>query len=172
VPIAFVRRSPAAYVVGFRLAAESLVDLARQDPGKSDLLLVPAAYLYRHYLELMLKDLVRLGTRLRLATVAEKQLIHHDLDKLWHLARKVIEAFWPAPPVDDLEAVEHAIVEFHRLDPSGQAFRYPSDTNGNASLSGVPPVIDLDCLRATMEAVANFLEAAEAGIDAADPGST
>ena len=168
--VAFVRPSSASYTLGFRLAANAVIDKARQENTHPDLLLVPVAYLYRHYLELMLKDLVRLGVKANMLTVTDGRLTQHYLDKLWRGARELIEAFWPASSSDDLNAVEQVIHEFHQLDALGQAFRYASDVRGGANLSAVPKWIDLDSLQATMKAVANFLEAAEAGIDAADPG--
>lgn len=162
---AFVTPSAATYTLGFRLAPDALIDKARQDETQPDLLFVPVAYLYRHYLELMLKDLGRLGVKRDLIVVPDNRLTQHDLQRLWQTARETIEAYWPASPADDLNAVEQVIREFHHFDPDGQSLRYAHDIKGNANLSTIPAWIDLDSLQATMKAVANFLEAAEAGID-------
>lgn len=167
---AFVTPSNATYTIGFRLAADALINKARQDNTPPDLLFIPVAYLYRHYLELMLKDLVRMGVKGNSIVVTDKRLTQHDLERLWQSAREMIEAFWPASPSDDVNAVEQVIHEFHHFDPDGQALRYAHDKSGNANLSTVPAWIDLDSLQTTMKAVANFLEASETGIDAADPG--
>jgi len=167
---AFVTPSDATYTLGFRLAADAVIEKARQESTQPDLLLIPVAYLYRHYLELMLKNLVHMGVKGNLIVVSDNRLTRHDLGKLWQSAKEMVEAFWPASPSDDLNAVEQVIREFHHFDPDGQSLRYAYNKSGNANLSGVPAWIDLDVLQSTMKAVANFLEAVETGIDDADPG--
>jgi hypothetical protein len=167
---AFVERSDAVYTLGFRLAADAVIEYARQENTQPDLIFIPAAYLYRHYLELMLKDLVRLGVRVGMLDLTDERLTKHNLLKLWSSTKKLIKAYWPTSPPDDMKAAEQVVFEFHRLDKNGQAFRYANDLEGNASLPTVPEWIDLDALQSTMNGVANFLEACEAGIDAADPG--
>lgn len=165
-----VTPSEASYTLGFRSAADAVIENARQQGNHPDLLFIPVAYLYRHFLELMLKDLVRISMKGNMIVVPDGRLSQHDIEKLWQSARKAIEVMWPASPPDDLNAVEQVIHQFHQFDPHGQAFRYSHDLKGNANLSTAPTWVDLNNLQATMTAVANFLEAAEAGIDAASPG--
>ncbi len=167
---AFVCRSSGAYTAGFKQAADMVVEGARRDLRNPDVLFAPLAYLYRHYLELELKDIACLGMELGMIKVTDGRLEEHNLHKLWNSCREVIERVWPEGDRTDLNAVEQVILEFHRFDPSGQGFRYYKDLDGNPHLMSVPDWVSLEPLKSTMDGVANFLEAAAAGIDACDPG--
>ena len=167
---AFVMPDGGKYLVGFQRAADMLVDAAKTDDRNPDDLFFPVAYLYRHHLELMLKELVRLGVRLSSLDGCEDMLGKHNLHKLWNKSKQLIKEVWPDSPDDDLKAVEQMILEFHKLDPTGQAFRYARDKKGNPQLQDMPQRIDLENLKLTVDAVSGFLEAAEAGINDSDPG--
>jgi len=119
----------------------------------------------------MLKELVRLGVRLGSLDGCEKILGEHNLHKLWNKSKQLIKEVWPDSPDDDLKAVEKMILEFHKLDPTGQAFRYARDMNGSSHLQGGPQRVDLDNLKKTVDSVSSFLDAAYAGIDNCDLGS-
>lgn len=166
---AFVIPSDGTYLVGFQRAADMIVDAAKTDEGNPDDLFFPVAYLYRHHLELMLKELVRLGLRLGSIEGCENILGQHNLEQLWNRAKQLIKEVWSDSPHDDLRAVEQVILEFHKLDPTGQAFRYARDRHGAAQLQGAPLRVDLDNLRAAVDAVSRFLDSAWAGIDYCDP---
>ena len=135
-----------------------------------DDLVFPVAYLYRHHLELILKELVRLGIRLGALDRCEEAMGGHNLHKLWNKAKQLILQVWPDSPDTDLQAVEQVILEFHKLDPSGQAFRYARDKDGGQHLAGAPERVGLNNLKSVVDAVSAFLDAAYAGIDACDPG--
>ncbi|MCC6662055.1 MAG: hypothetical protein IT437_14355 [Phycisphaerales bacterium] len=168
---AFVLPSEGAYVAGFQRAADMIVMGARNDDLNPDDLFFPVAYLYRHHLELMLKELVRLGAGMGAIGECEALLGEHNLHRLWNKAKELIRSVWPGPVGDDIKAVERVILEFHRLDPSGQAFRYCRDKHGSPLLVSAPSRVDLRALASTVDAVSRFLDAAYAGIDACDPGS-
>ena len=167
---AFVTVSSTVYAVGFQMAADKIIQAALQDDCYPDLLFAPVGYLYRHYLELTLTHLVRLGLRIGAMDLDDKCLEVHDLHALWVQSRKLIEAAWPNADRADTDAVESVIMEFHRLDKSGQAFRYGTDKRGHKHLDGIPEFVSLAQARSTMEAVSNFLDGAVAGIEACDPG--
>lgn len=167
---AFVLPSAEAYAAGFQRAADMIVDAAQSDDLNPDDLFFPVAYLYRHHLELMLKELVRLGTRLGAMETCDDILGKHNLHKLWDRAKHLIKQVWPDSPDGELKAVEQVILELHKHDPSGQAFRYARDKNGAQHLQDAPKFVDLANLKATIDAVSRFLGAAYAGIDNCDPG--
>jgi hypothetical protein len=58
----------------------------------------------------------------------------HPLDKLWNSVRFILEKVWPNGPTIDLDAVEKVILQFHNLDLTSEAFRYPVDRKDNATL--------------------------------------
>lgn len=184
---AFVFPSDGAYLVGFQRGADMIVDAAKDDNLNPDELFFPVAYLYRHHIELMLKELVRLGTRVGVVEEAvelvppcpscghaprasDDPLSQHNLHKLWNKAKLAINAVWPDQGKADLAAVERVILEFHKLDPTGQAFRYARDKAGGRHLQDAPSRVDLRNLKAIVDAVSRFLDACYAGIDACDPG--
>lgn len=166
----FVMPSEGTYIVGFQRAADMVVDGAQADDLNPDNLFFPVAYLYRHHLELMLKALVRLGVRVGALEKCRESIGGHNLHRLWNKAKQVIQQVWPNSPGDDLMAVERVILEFHRFDPTSQAFRYPRDKQGMPHLQDAPGSVNLLNLKATVAAVSSFLDAAYAGIESCDPG--
>lgn len=184
---AFVMPSEGAYLGSFQRAADMIVAAAQSDDLNPDDLFFPVAYLYRHHLELMLKGLIRLGVRAGTIeapadcqsepcpTCGHRKVRKdwqwwHNLHKLWNKAKQLIEEVWPDSPSGDLKAVEQVILEFHKLDRSGQAFRYALDKHGRPHLTGAPQLVDLNNLRSVVDRVSRFLDAAYAGLEDIDPG--
>ena len=167
---AFVMPSEGAYAAGFQRAADMIVDAAQKDGQNPDDLFFPVAYLYRHHLELMLKELVRLGVRLEALNLCDDILGEHNLHRLWNRAKDLIKQVWSDSPDSELKAVEHVILEFHEHDPSGEAFRYARDKSGAQHLKDAPKCVDLANLKERIDAVSRFLRAAYAGIENCDPG--
>ena len=170
---AFVVPSEGAYVVGFQEAANMVVDAAQNDPRSPDNLFFPVAYLYRHHLELMLKGLVRLGIRVGVFREDDsilKILGRHDLCALWEKAKQLISEACPDSQSEDIKTVRHVILEFHKLDQTGQAFRYDRDKKGAPHLVGVPSRVDLENMMNVVAGTSAFLDGAYAAIDFCDPG--
>ena len=61
-------------------------------------------------------------------------------------------------------------IELHKLDSTGQAFRYARDKSGAQHLKDAPKCVDLANLQERIDAVSRFLGAAYAGIENCDPG--
>ncbi len=162
--------SDETYVAGFRRAADMIVTTAESDDRNADDLFFPVACLYRHHLELMLKELVRLGTRLGAISGCESILGRHNLRELWNKVKQLIEETGLHSSNGELKAVEHTLLEFERLDPTGQAFRYALDKNGRPHLQNAPAVVDLNNLKSAVDAASLFLDAAYACIENCDPG--
>jgi len=169
-PEAFVAPSDGTYLVGFQRAADMIVDAAKTDDRNPDDLFFPVAYLYRHHLELMLMGLVSLGVRVGSLDECEDILGEHALVPLWSKAKQLIQEVCPDSPPEDLEAAGAVIQEFHRLDKSGQVFRYARDKHGKPHLQNGPKRVDLAKLKKRVDSVSNFLDAAWAGIDYCDQG--
>jgi len=167
---AFVIPTEGTYLVGFQRAADMIVEAANSDDLNPNDLFFPVAYLYRHHLELTLKGLVCLGIRVGLLDGCKDILDAHNLHKLWNKAKQLIKELWPDSPDVALEAVEQNILEFHKLDPKGQAFRYALDKKGSPHLTNGPKMVDLNNLKSVVDAVSKFLDAAYAGIECCGPG--
>src|SRR5260370_14210716 len=79
------------YAHGYRLAADAVV---RKLPrSEKQFLVFPACYLYRHYLELMIKGLTRAANAILNGGVAYLEV--HDLDKFWKQCRPLLERAMP-----------------------------------------------------------------------------
>lgn len=149
------------YAQGYKLAADVLVQHVVAEQTDQDALVYPIAFLYRQYLELSLKELIRLGSQL-LGTPDDLPH-HHDLRELWRECRRIMEQVWPRGPSDDLDAVEERINEFTSTDPASTGFRYPTDKSGSASLPELRHV-NLRNLSDVMAGVHSLLDGAITGI--------
>jgi len=153
------------HAAAFKLAAEMIID-KHQDAtggGHNDELLLPVCYLYRHSLELKLKDLIQLGVVLGFFNrkVLPDIWKEHSLAKLWTKVKSFLDHQFPNEDRSPLLATEAVVHEFHRADPSGQKFRYERDGKGKQFEHALPEFIGLGPLRMTMEGVFNFLEGCE-----------
>ena len=83
-----------AYAVGYKRAADFLVERVSQERRHQDTLVYPIAFLYRQYLELRLKELIHNGNMLLDIPLMEKNL-HHGIDKLWEQCRDILEKIHP-----------------------------------------------------------------------------
>jgi hypothetical protein len=77
---------------------------------------------------------------------------------------------WPDSPDEDLCAAEKVILEFHKLDPKSDTFRYACDKQGEKHKMNGLQIVDLLNLRSAVGAISLFLEAAYAGIEYCNPG--
>ena len=133
---AFVEPDWGLYVLGYREAADSIVDQA-QEFGV-DLLVYPVMFLYRHYLEISLKHI--LIVLRRYFEESSNFPGHHRLDKLWGEVRSLMEKEWNTTAhMADYDAIEARIIEFHEVDKSSFSFRYPV-TKGNYILDCANPL--------------------------------
>lgn len=94
---------------------------------------------------------------------------HHDMAKLWKLARPMLNPICelggesPLPP-DDLEGIDSYINQLHQHDSNGQCFRYSTTKVKGQKVRGIPSLpanltyIDVRNFAASMEKLADYLE--------------
>jgi len=152
-----------AYAIGYKQAADFLVERISQERRYQDTLVYPIAFLYRQYLELRLKQLIRIGSML-LEIPLKANNLHHGIDKLWKQCRNILENIHPDENANDLNGIEKYITEFAHTDPSSTAFRYPADKEGNPSLEGLTH-INLRNLAEAMDKISALLDGAALEID-------
>jgi hypothetical protein len=158
--------------MAFKEAGDKIVkEIRRDDDGMpADIYFMPVAYLYRHSLELKLKEIIRLGCDLELLKSEDKLssvLKAHELHPLWNYARKIIERHWPNSEKNDLNAAGRIIQEFHKIDKSGQNLRYSKKRTGNYTLKDMPESVELTHLQDVFEAAFNLLDGCEMGLSEA-----
>ncbi len=151
------------YAQGFKEAGDKIIkELSRGEDGRHpDMFFIPIAYLYRHSLELSMKQIIGLGVGLEF--IAEDEgvryaLKHHDLNKLWYYVRKIAEE---GSAQDELDAVGRVIQAFHAIDKSGQNLRYSKKLSGEKTIKDYPQFVRLDELQKVVAGVFNFLQAGD-----------
>ncbi len=122
-----------AYAEGYKRAGDILTgELAAHPTHGLDFVVYPLVFLYRHAIELQLKGVIRDGRRLlRLEAVSGKEIQHHGLEKLWELARPILEEVWPEADTCCLDRIAKVVHDLAKADPDSQAFRYDRDRKGN-----------------------------------------
>lgn len=153
---------PSARPEAFKHAADMVVDgiLALHWRKRDRDLIYPVAYLYRHAIELVLKDILRLGVEVGFFTeaIVADAVAGHRLASLWNLAKKLLDHRWPGANPGPLKAVEAILNELHGADPNGQVFRYDTSTSGRRHRNEkLPTSVSLSGMRKTMDRAYTFL---------------
>jgi hypothetical protein len=135
---------------GYKLAADLLVERSYEAAWTRQKLVYPALFCYRHFIELILKKLLK-----EYGSLAEIRADwrHHKLEDLWRDFRAMLQKLNADDSEDSAtEAVEHCIAEFSKIDPSSETFRYPVGRKGQLFDVGFDAV-DLEQLHRTMESI-------------------
>ena len=101
------------YISGYKDAADDLVDKVL-GISLADAYVFPIVFLYRQYLELVLKNLY--------VKIYDKSTkMDHDLSKIWEKVRKKIK---DETTKEGRELIDSVIEEFQQVDPRSFHFRY------------------------------------------------
>ncbi|MBA4150835.1 MAG: hypothetical protein H0X66_22210 [Verrucomicrobia bacterium] len=143
------------YAEGYRRAAEKLFAVWSADLRDGSYLLFPMAYLYRHHVELRIKELL-------FACADYLQLpsdwrLNHDLVQFWALLRPLLVQASPDMPAQELDNVERIIIELSSKDPKSFLFRYPADLAGSFHFSDLD-ALDLENYCGTLRQLSRFLD--------------
>ncbi len=157
----FTHDQLALYVSGYRRATEILNKHVLENRYVGlDTLVYPIIFLYRQYIELQLKSLVKDGSIL--LDSPEYIPKTHDIKKLWRQCRKILEKIYEEDS-ESLDEIEEIIFQLSDIDPYSQAFRYPEDKEGKNTLPGIGH-INLKNIYKIMRKICSLLEGAETGI--------
>jgi hypothetical protein len=111
------------YADGYKRAGDIVVqNLRRSD---KQVLVYPVCYLYRHYLELMIKGLARLANDI--LSRKPTYMAGHNLAKLWADCRPLLEKAMPRWSKSAFNDAGKCIEAFASFDFEGKFFRYPED---------------------------------------------
>lgn len=151
------------YAEGYKTAADIAVQYIADNDWYQNYLVYPIAFLYRHYLELRLKELIILTSQYLDKYV--EMPTGHKLMPLWEQVRPNIEEIWDDPETrGHLEAIEAKIQELYEVDRRSDAFRYPVDMKGDTTLEELRH-INLKHLKDVMQGISQFLDGASIGVD-------
>lgn len=132
------------HITGYKEAGDLLLQNCLEG-GRQHVLVYPILFLYRHYIELQLKEIVING---RLYLEERRRFPRgHNINMLWEECRRVvqeIDASVEPIPSEDSNAVYNSlgndISVLGRLDPNSTTFRYPTDANGNPITADFPGI--------------------------------
>jgi len=152
------------YAQGYKEAGDRLAEFVINKERDQDYLIYPIAFLYRQYIELRLKEIIKEG---RILLEDGKDFPkHHKIWDLWCLAKEIIikvstDIFDEEP--FDLKYAEHVIKEFSQVDPESFSFRYPTTKDGDKNLSGISH-INIRRLAEHIESLSKDLESISTAI--------
>ncbi len=151
------------YADGYKKAGDIIVDYLKDDGFEIDLIVYPIVFLYRQYIELRLKEIIREGKKL----LDEKGDYpkHHKILYLWKEARDILVRVWPKGPKEDLEAVESVLKQFAEKDPDSVTFRYDEDKKGKSTTKEID-YINVRNLKNVIDRIAGLLDGSALGISA------
>lgn len=146
-----------AYASGYRQLAIRCWDHLSIYGSLMDTEVLPLTYLWRHYLELMLKALLHV-----IDGVPPELFRSHSLGQLWPPVSAAIQRQqWGAMADADFRLVAGVIANFDALDARSFDFRYPGNQGRTeVTLAEAPPHINARRLSERMIWVADNLEAA------------
>ncbi len=145
------------------MGAAVLLSSMRGYETGTDLVVYPFVYLLRHSLELALKEVLRMSRTLLEGEPADFD-DGHNLQWLWAAARPLLHEIWPG---DDHSEIDRTIEQLARIDPVGEAFRYPVSTKKTGrtpTLDTKLRHLDLDDLYRDVNKAINMIEGAYDGI--------
>lgn len=149
------------YVTGYRKGAGVIATHVASTARDQDYLVYPFLMCWRHYVELQLKVLIAFLEQYHRES---KTATHtHSLDRLWYVARTLLEKAFPNESRADLDNAERVLMQLHGFDPTSEHFRYPVRRDGTDTMTKLGRV-HIGRFHESMDAVANFLDAADSAI--------
>lgn len=158
------------YLDGYRKGADVLAHKVVETSTDQDTLIFPIVFLYRQYIELHLKYIIRESRILLSEGTGFPE--HHKIKALWDLANglmnKITKDIDPSAgdfiTKDDLAIIDTIINHFSQVDPESFSFRYPNDKKGNNTLDGLTH-INIRNLHDQMEILACNLDKFQLVVD-------
>ena len=145
--------------IGYKEAADILVKQVTEKQRYQDALIYPIVFLYRQYLQLAIKDLIRCGNKL--LDICETFPKTHNINQLWNACSKLLSRISPGDSENEIKEISRLLEQFCKVDPTSEAFRYPEDKNGNPSLPGIKH-INIRNMSEVINKISVILEGADA----------
>lgn len=149
------------YADSYRTAFEVLTNHCRETLTDDQYLLLPIVYIFRHYIELRLKDILLSYFEVVGDREGFQKYLHHNIMSLWQAFREQWEynGYSHKSEEIDFDNAERIIMEISKIDRDSFAFRYPIDKKNLKK-----PIdfqhIELVVFIETAEKLSRFLDAA------------
>ncbi|GAU08752.1 hypothetical protein [Desulfoplanes formicivorans] len=150
------------YINGYLKAAEELTHKVIETSSDQDILVYPIVFLYRQYIELNLKNIIK-ESRIILSEGCGFPE-HHKIWNLWcvsnglmkKIINKIDKGIQEYITKEDTDCISKIIHDFANIDKESFTFRYPKDKNGHNNLDGIM-YINLKNLHNNMKILAEKL---------------
>ncbi|CAX53287.1 conserved uncharacterized protein (plasmid) [Erwinia billingiae Eb661] len=127
-----------AYTEGYRRAADILIRHIDETARDQDFLVYPVVFLYRHHIELQIKQVTGLARQLlRDNAPRGSEKVTHNLNSLWEVARKVLLEADDTLSPSDFSRVSAVVRALNEADLRATGFRYARTIEGGRSLEGI-----------------------------------
>jgi hypothetical protein len=161
-----------AYREGYLKGAQILVRTVAETGFDQDFLVYPVVFLYRHYIELILKEIIRQAPYLigrDLTDTEKKHLGEHRIDMLWNDFKPISVAImnvagWDELPVEDVEGIDNYVRQISEIDPHSYSLRYAHSKQGTPSLPKDLTHINLRHFGELMDRLARYLWGIDVGM--------
>jgi hypothetical protein len=160
--LAWIPQTPAQwhrFADGYKEAADRLYQSWR-DLSDDDLVF-PMVFLYRHYTELRLKELLQ--SVARLLNLPKDWKCNHRIDNLWRTLKPLLQRAAPNESPRDFNNAERLILELASRDLISVEFRYPEDSDGRRYLADMER-LDVVNFFTAMHQLSAFLDGASMAI--------
>jgi len=143
------------YAHGYKEAADRVYEswIALSD----DSLVFPLVFLYRHYVELRLKELLQSAERF--LGLPQDWQSDHDIANLWCHLSQFLPKIFPDEPKADLKNAGRLLHELAEGDPFSFHFRYPENKKGQKHLEDLER-LDVVSFVEAMRRLSAFLDGA------------
>lgn len=122
--------------------------------GRENHLVFPIIFLYRHYIELVLKEII--VNNWEYLGISKPFPLIHDVNELWKICRENLQEVdklvdsqyaesedYEREVIKSYDALGSDICRFAEVDPNSQYFRYPVDSKGNPVIMDIKQLAKL-----------------------------
>ncbi|HRS52653.1 MAG TPA: hypothetical protein P5067_09525 [Candidatus Marinimicrobia bacterium] len=125
------------YAEGYKEAGDIVSKWVNDNKILQDALIYPIVFLYRQYIELVLKDIIGFVNKKNRGKYEYPN--SHNLMELWSETKEILKKFNEINP-EDLIAVENILKQISKQDPYSVAFRYPTYRDGNSTIEDLKSI--------------------------------
>lgn len=143
------------YAHGYKEAAERVYESWLK--VSDDSLIFPLVFLYRHYVELRLKELLQAASGF--LGLPKDWASNHEISALWKHLKDLLFKIWPEASEEDFENASRLLLELATEDPLSFHFRYPESKAGQKHLENLER-IDVSSFVDALRRLACFLDGA------------
>jgi hypothetical protein len=118
------------YVYGYKKSADILVKKIKKTASEQDYLVYPIIFLYRHHIELLLKNLIQLG--IEFYEESNDVPKHHRIKDLWNTVKGYHREFTNSKNAKNIQFIDKIMDELCEIDADSMSFRYSKDRKGIA----------------------------------------